>query len=409
MNSKDNQFRGNLFHGKSSQFWYIDFITAMLIFICGFLIFVFYTNNVMDITTGTNAESISENTAKISELLFSKGSPYGWTSDSFDIPGVICDGTTIDICPRKIIELTRTDYKHLKNTLGTRFDFRIYFSWIDSPEYGNISLIAFGDRCGVNINATPGSGMLAAAYFGNPSGNESSEAGRFGISDTYSSADIGQFISDLGSYRTIIMFDPDLSSFNQGQIEALERFVFDGNSLIAIGNVDSEFLELEFTPYGKGGIWSYLDPEEFRSKFNRHTIILPESSSNRTINDRITISNQFLRDKLDNKNSNSYKFMINSNVSNIVFVHKAEYNNSVFPTMVFERYGLGRFYYFNDIATENITRIVNDTIRSSDIRECIIDDSELVDGSYKSISKITRIGKIYSRVAKMTVISYERE
>ena len=420
--------------GKKSQLWYIDFIAAMIIFISGFLVFVIYTNNILQNSSGSNdPDSIISTTSKISELLFSKGIQSNQINGSLETQGIICDSGSTEICPKKLDALFSENYENLRNSLGTRFDLHIYLSYIEDAKYNanettdELKVISLGSRCGINVfgminrtgmnssNSTTGNSTNlpdrsdVAIYTDAYDENINATGNPFRINNTFDHSTIDEFFSRLDSFNIIILYNPDLSRFNISQKARLQKFIYDGKVIIGSGKMNSEFLEINYTGSMTTNITSKIDRENYGSTISKNSYILLKNDSriNKSIQE-IRIANQYLKDKTENQNSNSYEYLINSNVSEFLVIQDVKFNNTDLPTIFYEKYNLGKFYYFYDLFEySNITGIVNDTIGNLDIEQCTVKKSDVIKSSYRTISKIDRIGTFNGKIVKLTVISYE--
>jgi hypothetical protein len=109
---------------KKGQVWSLDFVVALVIFSIALYFFYSYGSASLD----TQNEEIGEmqiQAEKLSQNLISSGYPTNWTNSTVISIGLTDGNTRLD--PNKVLEFSKINYQHAKNSLSTKYDFQITF------------------------------------------------------------------------------------------------------------------------------------------------------------------------------------------------------------------------------------------------------------------------------------------
>lgn len=418
---------------KKSQFWYIDFMFGIIIFIMGFVFFVIYTNMLFNQMPNENLISTNFEAEKISEIFFSKSNNLGYflyqNISNYNLSnnlsnndfGVLCLKDSTVICNGLISNIYNLNYTVIKNSLGIKNDFKIFLSEIDSINNSKslsdqiIEVISMSNSCGVGlsteeIQSIQNKGVIA---YSKDEVSKLSISNILNITDVYESFEKSSFLDSIEDYNLVILYNPIISEFSVDEKKILQDYVFSGKNIIISGNIDDEFLEIDYTNYknlSHNESHIYLEEESiFFDIIKRGSYdYLKNSFIPNILIPKISIYNEYLDDKLNDPNSKEYHFLVNSNVSVFQKIHKIDVLNEEYITIFIEKYGFGKVIYFYDLFdNSNITSIVKDIIENLDNRMCELNGSNLINSDYKKISMINRIGKFSDRLVKLSIISYE--
>ncbi|MBN2881103.1 hypothetical protein JXM83_03545 [Candidatus Woesearchaeota archaeon] len=350
---------------KKSQFWYIDFFVAVAIFVFGLLTFIFYTSTTINSESNTfNYDSSS----KVSELILSSGIPLDWTTDNFEIPGIIANDK---IDTLKLNSLYESNYDYIRNKLGVNGQISLYITSLNSGD-----AISISKNCGININSTIDDEKLL--YY-----SRVSRPTTLLFEEKYELSNKTDFINSIDSANIVVLDNPHLEDFSVLELEKIQKFAYDGNFVFISGIVNADIFEHNFEYLEDSGL---ITSNYFNKTFLGN------------VTQKITISNEALKN-IDDKSTKEYRYLINSNVSNIDTLAIGSLGSTILKI----KYGLGEVYYFNDFEQMEIESEIKKIIQSKDIESCTI----IPNTEYKRISQTVRISRLNNNFVKLIIQVFE--
>ena len=131
---------------KRGQAWGIDLIVSVFIFVSAILLFYNYSTNLNQDSENINV--MLEDGTAATNVILSEGYPAMWNKYDVEKPGIFT-GSEVDRNKlQSFLELTSENYTKVKNMLGTKYDFYLFFQ-SNTISFVNSSIEGIGSQ-GVN-------------------------------------------------------------------------------------------------------------------------------------------------------------------------------------------------------------------------------------------------------------------
>lgn len=346
-----------MFRYSKAQMFYIDFFIAIAIFISGFLVFIFFMNIKADeINYSSNLES---ETQKISNDVFSVGTPDDWNSSNVKKFGILNEQDKLSIKKlNQFFYMYKNNSINFYDILNNNYNFSFSVLSLNQSIGENYTTVGFRGVCGINNKVISKKNISIGVLTLNSSNflNIKKEWFKF---DIYDNTNISNFFFNIDSFDYIFLDNFNLNLLTQIQTQQLQDKIYSGLTIFINGNLQKSFLEHDFYNIEENLNCSISENDYFQSNF-----------INTNVKTSIKTSNKFLLARFDDEQDKNYKYLVNSNVSWYLPIIDCE-KETYFLEFGYNR---GEVYYFSDFFNSNFKDTFFDIFYDNINSECIVEN-----------------------------------